>query len=144
MHGLVQPGMGSVFLFNFYLGAVGTDNIGVIHLDFQIANNGIDIDPAELIPLSQFLGGECFTGFCLFCQLVDSGDDCVHVHVITSNIFMNRYGNTVFFGPAVDGYQFDLTQTPDGYFAAFRHCFVRLLAGKSVNGSFSGIDILGS
>ena len=67
-------------MLDFYLGAVGLDDVGVFQLGYQIGFVGINVDPAQLIPLDQFFGGQTFSGLCLSCQLVDSLDNFFHVH----------------------------------------------------------------
>ena len=117
-----------LLLDDLFLGAVGTDNVGVVHLGLQIAGDIVDVDPAELGALFQFSLGQAF-GLVLGGQFVDSCDDFIDVHIFTSHIAMNCYGNTVFFRPAVNGYQFDFAKTPDGYLHTFGNGFVGLFTG---------------
>ena len=54
------------------------------------------------------------------------------------------HGDTAFFGLAAHGLQFDLPQSTDGDFGPFRDSFIRLFARQSIDGCFSGADVLGS
>lgn len=73
------PAFAILFVFQLFLTAVGTDNVGVFQLTDQVCFYRIDIDPTKLIPLLKLFGGQTF-GFCFLCQFVDSGDDFIHFH----------------------------------------------------------------
>ena len=60
-----------LLMLDLYFGAVGLDDVGVLQLSHQIGFVGIDIDPAQLVPLHQFLIGQTH-GLILGCQFVDS------------------------------------------------------------------------
>ena len=95
------------FMGDLFLGAVGVENGGILQLTNQILLDRVDIDSSELIAFRQFLGGQSLG--LVFCgQFVNSGDDFIHVHAITSYISMYCNGNAVFFGFSVDGQKLDL------------------------------------
>ena len=47
-------------MLHFFLGAVGIDDVGVFQLTYQIGFDGVNIDPAQLIPFGGFLRGQAF------------------------------------------------------------------------------------
>ena len=125
-----------------YLGAVGLDDVGILQLAHQISLDRVNVDPSELVTLGQLLGGQTL-GLVLGGQGVDSCDYFVHIHSLTSYIAVNGHRNSIFFGFAVYGSQLDFSQPPDGNLAALGNGLVRFFTGETVNGGFSGGDILG-
>ena len=139
---MCNPGWG-LLLGNLLLGSVGIDDAGVVQLLLQIAGDGINVDPSEFVTLCQFLFGQTFS-FVLLGQFIDSGDDFVHIHDITSYIAVDDHRNSVLFCPSVDGMEFDFAETANGNLHAFRNLLVGLFAGKTVDGGLACLDMLSS
>ena len=51
-----------LLVLQFFLGAIGTDDAGVVQMELQVASDGIDVDPAQLVTLHQLFFGQalCF------------------------------------------------------------------------------------
>ena len=97
---------------HFLFAAIGVDDGGVFQLRSEIAHNGLFVDVAQLGSFLQLLGRQCFPGLGLAGQLVDTGDDFIHIHILTSHIAVDDHRNAALFRLAIDGFKFDLSKTP--------------------------------
>ena len=120
--------MSSLLLFlQLLLSAVGAEDIGIVQMSGQTCLDGVDVDPAQIIPLGKLLSGQGLS-LCLFCQLVDPGDHLIHVHMKTSHIAVDDHGYTALFRLAIDCLKPDLSQTPNRDLCAFVYRTVWLFA----------------
>ena len=64
-------------------------------MSLQIAGDIVDVDAAQLVTLHQLLVGQTF-GLVLLGQLIDSGNDLVHVHLyyLTNRVYIYRWITT--------------------------------------------------
>lgn len=92
----------------FALLTIGTYDISVVQMSGEISFDRIDINPAKLISLCQLFLGEPFS-LILGGQHIDSCNDFVHIHGVTSYITVDDHRNTALFRLAVDGMNFDFT-----------------------------------
>ena len=130
-----------LFVLYLMLCAVGVDDIGILKLSYQAGLDGVNVDSAQFVPLYSFLLGQTL-GFCFLGQLVDSGDNFIHIHIYTSNIAVDDHGNASFFRLAVDGSKLYFSKAPQRNPCAHCYRFIRLLTGETVNGGFACGDIL--